>query len=130
MPCEITWEPHGVYKKFSGFIEAAEFVESTKAVHEDPRFDSLHYVINDLLHFDGESVTEAAIDYVAALWLGAQYSNTGIRVAFLATDARIKALIRRYVDAGMVPCPVEVFSGAVEARVWIDSRPPRGELVA
>ncbi len=57
MPFEIVWEPRGVYKRFWGFVTDAEFIRSVKAAQEDPRFDDIHYNINDYLAVEGFDVS-------------------------------------------------------------------------
>ena len=119
MPYDITWEPHGVYKKFWGFVTASEFIQSVGAFHNDPRFDDFLYTINDFLAVEGFDVSLQTIEYVAALNLGAQAFHPHGWVAAVTTDERITALARHFSSPDLDSYPTEVFASVAAAREWI-----------
>lgn len=124
MPHTLDWEgPFGVLKQFSGFVTVAEFLDSAAELHEDPRFDQLHYVINDYSAVTGFDVGEKPVEELAALNIGASLSNPKLRIALVTTDERIKALIGLFTSPDLRSFPTRVFATLPEARAWLASEP-------
>lgn len=128
MPYEITWEPHGVYKRFFGHLTVGDLLQSSQDVTADPRFDSLRYAIDDFLGLEGHSVTVAAVRLQAAANLGARRSNPNVRVAVLTTDPGVRALTDLYASPKLRSYPVEVFETVAEARAWLELMPQQTAL--
>ena len=45
MPYRTIWESAGVRQRFLGVVTSPELLDSLTDAHDDPRFDSLEYVI-------------------------------------------------------------------------------------
>ncbi|HEX8986882.1 MAG TPA: hypothetical protein VF816_02895 [Rhodocyclaceae bacterium] len=119
MPFEVHWEPpRGAYKKFTGHLDDEQLVRSVTALHGDPRFDDLRYVINDFLEVLSYSITDDTIMYIAALDGAAARSNPGIRVALVISEAHEKALAARYAASPLNGYPTRIFNDVQEARAW------------
>ncbi len=94
MSYEITWEEHGVYKRFWGFVSYQEYSRSQESVLGDPRVDEIRYIINDLLAVEGYTVTTEQAEYLASFNRGSSFSNPRIRIAYVTRDAKVIFLMR------------------------------------
>ena len=121
MAYEIVWEPHGVYKKFWGYVSSSEFSRSVAAVHNDPRFDSLRYSINDYLAVKGFDVAENTVDVIAAMSLGARTFHPKAKIALVTDNDRIVELARHYSSPPLGSYPTEIFATVESAREWVES---------
>jgi hypothetical protein len=119
MSFNIVWEPHGIYKKFWGFVSASELIQSVETFHNDPRFDDFLYTINDFLSVEGFDVSQRTVEDVAVLNLGAQSFHSKGLVALVTNDERIMALARYFSSPDLRSYPTEIFATVAEARVWI-----------
>lgn len=124
MPFEIEWEPRGLRTRFHGLVSGADILRHSTAIDNDPRFDSLRYVIADFLEADLHSISETDVMLVSANDYGAAHTNPNIRVAIVTTDERVRSLARLYAAPPLEPYPTEVFRSVVEARDWIERQPP------
>ena len=84
-----------------------------------PDFDSLRYGVNDFLHVTAIDIKPSHIDLYAATSIGASLSNPRIRIAIVATDQRIIAMVKAY--AQLAPFPTEFFETPDAARQWVQS---------
>jgi hypothetical protein len=124
VPHENDWEAQGVVKRFFGFLRAEEFVKAAEEVAADPRFDSVRFVINDLLNVDGNDICERTIDDVVSIHLGAGFSNPNVRIAFVTTDEQLGAVagrIKQLLSKG--PREIKIFPTIEQARKWLESQP-------
>lgn len=119
MAYEINWEPKGVCKTYSGFVTSQEFMQSIATFQGDPRFDDCRYSLNDLTAVEGHSIAEADVKRFAAFAIGAYHSNPNVRIAVVATDPSILALLDLYTAPGHSPYPLRIFPALAEARAWL-----------
>jgi hypothetical protein len=124
MPFEIVWEPRGVYKRFWGFVTDSEFIRSVRAAQEDPRFDDIHYNINDYLAVEDFDVSMPTIAYAAALNIGARFSRPRIRVALVTTNERVIGLAKYFMAPEFASYPMRVFATLESAREWVEAVEP------
>ena len=120
MAFEITWEPRGVVRTFSGTLTAAEFIRSIEAVHNDWRFDNLYYSINDFLAVTDIDVSELTAETAAARAIGASMSNPRLLMAVISRDARILSLAGTFLKPRYRSYPLQVFDDMTRARAWIE----------
>ncbi len=118
MAHEIIWEAKGAYKRFSGFVNASEYLGTQKEILSDPRIDDMRYVINDFLAVDGYAGSNDDAEYSAAFNRATSYSNPRLRVAFVTTNTAIRLLIAA--AAPISSLPVKAFSTLSEARAWAE----------
>ena len=112
----ITWEPKGVYKRFTGFVSFEEFIRTQEEVLADPRIDSMRYVINDFLAVEGYTATREQAEYSAAINRGSSFSNPRLRVACVTTQLPVKALIT--VASLVSALEIKGFASLDAARTW------------
>jgi hypothetical protein len=118
MPYTLTWEPHGVTKRYFGLLTIFDLVSATEDAERDVRFDTLRFAINDFLAVESMDVTEAGVKRLAAVDAAAALSNPRIKIAVVTRDERIKALTKLYGGPATAPYPTEVFETVDEARAW------------
>lgn len=117
MPYTISWEPKGCVKTITGVVTAKEFMASIAELQNDLRFDKARYSINNFVDAQAFEITTADIHLYAAHSLGAAYSNRHMRIAIVATDPDIIALVQVYVK--LSPYKTEFFETMEAARVWV-----------
>lgn len=125
MPCEITWEPRGIYRRFYGFVSVNEVMDSTTSVHGDSRFDDILYSIVDCLEVTGHGVKIPDLEMVAAYRQGASNSNARIVFAMVVVDEGVEGLLR-HLDSiiGVGVNPAHFFGTMAAARHWIEGTLP------
>ncbi len=129
MPHENLWEPHGLVKRFHGFVSGAEFVDSVREVAADPRFDDVRYIISDFRDVSGHSIDAAALEEIAVTRIGSMHTNPNVRVLLVAHDERALALVR----ATRAP-PLDdtyetlAFPSMEAARAWLTGHPRQDRL--
>lgn len=124
MAYEIVWEPEGVVRRFSGSVSAAEFINSVERVQGDPRYDDMHYVINDFSAVPSVSFSDETFTELAVLHYGAFVSNPNCRVVFVTTDNMLAGMAHRILQHGpVISYQTEVFPTEAEARDWLASQP-------
>lgn len=123
MAYEMIWEPHGVYKRFHGFVTASEFLASIVKLQGDRRFDAVRYSINDFLSVEGHDVSPGDVKKFAAYGMGAAKSNPNIRIAAITADETLISLLRLYASPPLSPYPLAVFASLVDARHWLATAP-------
>jgi len=117
MPYDIIWEPQGAFKKYRGELTPAEFLQSIRDLHDDPRFDQLRYTVNDFLAVTAYSAGDQDLKTFAALSIGASYTNPNIVIAVITTEARLITMVEYY--RSKVPYRLQIFADEAAARAWI-----------
>ena len=118
MSYTLSWETAGIYKRFTGFITAEEFLASIADFQSNPKFDAARYSINDFSDVEGCCIGPQDLRQFAALGAGAYRSNPHIKIAIVTKDAAIRDLISAYAGLGVVYFPLCVFETLAEARAW------------
>ncbi len=116
---EITWEQRGAYKRFFGHVTDDELMRSVHEIESDERFDALRYVICDFLGIDTFDVTEDNVRIISAIDAAAAMTNPHIKIAVVATDARVHGLAEVYATAPWTAYETGIFRHLAEARAWI-----------
>ncbi|NIX00504.1 MAG: hypothetical protein GWN13_20085, partial [Phycisphaerae bacterium] len=86
----------GVYRKVTGSITGAEYISAVEEVSSAPSFETIRYVINDLLEVTEQNLTTDDIEYMAAIDSAASKTNPNIVIAIIATEKQIQALAKLY----------------------------------
>jgi len=118
MPFEIVWEPHGLYKKYTGCVTGQDVIQSVEATMGDERFDELLYTLNDYLDVTGLDMGASAIDQVVAYALGAHVQRPKGRIAIAATHPLVIGMIQKFSSVQGDGYPIAIFSTLAEARDW------------
>lgn len=116
-----TWEPRGVYRKFSGLLTGALIREAVEKVEGDERFDKIRYVLNDYLDVTGMDVSDFELNAIAAIDSVAAIYNRNIKIAQVTTRQDIIGLVTNY-DEKLQDNTYEtrVFSTVADARKWLE----------
>lgn len=118
MPYQITRNNRGAYKKFSGFVTNAEFLQSVFETQSDPDYDSMSYSINDFLGVTGHNIEPAGVKIVVAYGLGAAFINPKVKIAIVTVDQQIRDLVTLFAE--QTRYPLEFFSTLAAARDWLE----------
>ena len=95
MAYELVWEPEGVVRRFSGVVSAAEFINSVERVQGDPRYDDMHYVINDFSAAPTLNLSDETFTELAVLHYGAFVSNPNCRSRNRCAHRRAARLVQQ-----------------------------------
>lgn len=119
MPCEIIWEPSGVWRRFSGRMCAEDLLYSIEVVHGDPRFDALRYSFNDFLDVTESDIDPDSLILGAARAIGATLSNNRLVMLMIVADPGIRETVRRFTGPPLSSFRAEFFETREQARDWI-----------
>ena len=136
MPYEVIWEPpSGVVLRLTGVVTGHDFVTGVGVVHDDPRYDDLRYVIDDLSALEKFAVDSTTIEIVFANSVGAGMSNPNRRIYVVATDPEVLAQLNGIIDLYGDILPLSIHAAVEDARAALDKdlkdfQPafPRGRL--
>lgn len=119
MPHLTILEEHGFLTRWSGTITTAELIQMQEQSHAAPRFDSIHYSIHDFSQCDAFIYDQSGVEYMAAIDAAASKSNAEIKIAIVAANTAIAEAVNGYLNAGLSPYPLRLFSTVDEARAWV-----------
>ena len=119
MPYSLSWEPNGVYKKFTGMVTGSELVRSVNEVANDIRFAAARYEISDYLSATHTTFSQDALNEVRAMRIGSISRNPAIRVAIVTLDTEIQQRIYSTIAARLTLHQTKVFSALPEAEAWV-----------
>ena len=121
MAYENIWEERGLYRVFSGFTSGKEVLDSNLALHGDPRFDKIKYVLNDFSAIEDFQVSEMDITLIANIDDVAARSKQSLKIAIIATHDPLLEWIYKYGEK-MVDSVFEtqLFETLAEAKKWCD----------
>jgi len=123
MPHKLTWEPKGVYWKYSGKVTGAEIIETSTAIYGDPRFDDLLYKLVDFTDIESIDMNNQDIIEIACLHKAAGLSNPRIKNAILisANTSKLANKFAAFFDDS--PWDVQIFQEIDKANSWLDRKP-------
>ena len=119
MGYELSWEPHGVVKRYLGQVTDEDLVQSVIEVGADARFDDLRYVIKDFSACDAIAATPGCVEDIVIMDQGASVSNPRIRIAVVAVQKEALAIVEAYARFPLNPYPMRTFATLPAARQWI-----------
>lgn len=117
MPISLHWEARGVVRTAVGDIAADELFNSVADLQNDPRFDALRYVVEDLSAVASVALDESGLDMLIASAIGAALSNPHIRIAVVLRSPQLIRMAREF--AAQSPYITRTFSTLEAARDWI-----------
>lgn len=119
MSYENIWERGGVYRKYTDFVTGKEILEAVQSVHGSEQFDTIRYVINDLLSVTAHDVSHHELKTIAAIAKASALTNPRIKIAVVATLASIHELALLYAELMRdTPFTYEIFNRLDDAREW------------
>ena len=120
MPHTNTWEPAGLYRKFTGTISGEEILESNFDLHRDSKFQTIKFIINDFTE-----VIEHSIEVIHTKVYASSdeiISNTKgkLKIALVVTQEPLIALANSYREE-MIGKRFEcnIFKTIEDAREWV-----------
>ena len=119
MPYQTIWESAGVCQKFWGVVTSPELSDSLRDVRDDPRFDSLQYVIKDYLDVEVFDVGLKTLVDGHALGMVSKRTNPNIVVAVVATNPQIIESSKSASSYRLDSYPRRIFPTIADAREWI-----------
>ena len=120
MSYENIWEKSGVYRKYYNGINGKELIQAIEDVLSHKLFNTVNYVINDMLQVTEHDVTTADVITLSKMDREAVLINPSIKVAIVATVPTIKVLASLYGDLmSNTPYPCKIFDNIDDARVWV-----------
>lgn len=120
VPFELVWrKPNGLIKRHFDHVTGQEVLSANVIAEADPRFDNLHYVINDFLQCTGLTVSPNDVDEIAAIDKAASGSNPNIRIALVAIHPDVLATANSYANHQLNTFEMRVFRSMEEACAWL-----------
>lgn len=119
MPISLHWEPRGVVRTCRGHIGFEAYMQSIAELHNDLRFDALHYIIEDFTLAELAHMAPGDVDMVVASTIGAAFSNPHIRMAAVTQSQSLRRLLGQF--SYLSPYVSRLFESMTAARDWIES---------
>ena len=119
----LTWEPTGVYAKFSEPYTVSDVQQAFEQISDDSRCDDIRGAIFDYLDVERHNVTKQDAVMVAAFDIGLAYSLPSLRFASVATDKNVLEFWQHFVDVVKIPGRHGVFPTVSSARDWLAVSP-------
>ena len=120
MSYENIWEKNGVYRKYKSGINGKELIQAAEDVLGHELFDSISYVINDLLTVTEHDVKASDIFTLSEMDRAAVQINPNVKIAIVTTTLTVQLLASLYDDLmSHSPYPIKIFENLHEARSWV-----------
>lgn len=119
MPYQVTWEPRGVYTRYSGIVTGADMLGNIEDVCRDERFEMHRYHILDFSDATDFVATEREMLVNCGVLIGAAFVNHQVLVAAVVTNENVRAALDRLHALGVSPFVAKIFPTVAEARKWI-----------
>ena len=119
---EHQWENHGLVRKHKGVANLREIAQSDANVQADPKFDEVHYIIDDFSDFANVLDFDMSyVDELAAIASAAVRYPSLFRHAVVAKSPVAKKLADDFVNSELFDYPVRKFEQMREARRWVEA---------
>ena len=98
MTHEISWDSHGIYRRFLGTITSADLKQINEEFYADPRALRIHYQIIDAREIEALEIDETGIRDRVAYDLGFSRSTRAQRVALISDNPEVLTAFNAYAD--------------------------------
>ena len=122
MPHTNTWEPGGLYRKFTGITSGEEILESNFELHMDPTFQTINYIINDFTEVTGHSIETIHTKVYASTDEIVSNTKGKLKIALVVTQEPLIALANSYREAmigNRFEC--DIYQTIEDARKWVSN---------
>lgn len=119
---ETSWEKRGVLRRFIGLVSAEEARDSILDVHADPRFDGVHYVINDFTACDLLAHDHIAIDELVARARAATQGKHFFVGILVGDHPLLKKICATWTSLAIAEHACHVFSSMEAARLYLAAK--------
>ena len=118
MPYELTWEPEGVYWKYTGDLTGQEIIEATSLIYGDSRFDDLRYKLVDFMEMENIIMTRDDVALIAYQHRAAELSNPSVSTAIVMRPGcnLAETFASFFTDSNW---EVKIFDNLDEANLWL-----------
>jgi len=122
MPFRTIWEKEGIKWEFYDFVTAQEIWEANEIFFSDPRSKTSKYQLVHTMETTGVEWDPMDIVEVSANDVAASRTLQRLKMAYIATNDRIRAKIEKYVDISRnlnSDWHFRGFESEKEARLWL-----------
>jgi len=119
MTCTITFEPTGIYRKFSGKISGLEILNSNFELQLDPNFKTAKYIINDFTDIISHAIEKAHTETYAQTDDIISKIKGELKIAIVVNSYSLMKLAHSYremMQNQLFEC--ELFKSIDDARSW------------
>ena len=120
MPYTNNWEENGLYRKFTGTINGIEILEANLKLHQDRRFNSIKYVLNDFTEVTDLRIETKHTNAYAASDRVISDRMLGLKIAIVVTTELQINLANAYLEEmkdSNFKC--EIFTSLDDAYKWV-----------
>ncbi|RLC10285.1 MAG: hypothetical protein DRI57_20635 [Deltaproteobacteria bacterium] len=122
MPYKTIWEEKGVFWQYSGNVTGEELFQTALDLYEDQRFDDIRYLLVDFYDIKQYDGSAKLVEKIAAMNMGAAYTNPRVKVAIVAVKDQIRSLANLYASISRTsPWKTRIFDNLSDARLWTSS---------
>lgn len=122
MPSKLFWEEKGAYIKWSGLITADENIRVNGEIYGCKNFDTIKYLISDILDAELPDFTDTNLRVIAKLDEQASKWNPNLKIAHVSNNPESVQLIKSYENKmDDSEWTFMVFDNLEDAREWVDS---------
>lgn len=117
----LCWEPHGLVRKFWGYISAAEFESAIEEALSDPQFQNVHYSILDFEGVTKSDLDMMVLERIAMVHFGCGLlHNSRVKVALIGAKDLMTILLSSPIHPPIDGSyDVSQCTSESEAREWI-----------
>ena len=122
MPCNTTWEPHGIYWEYYGEVTGEEIDTVNSRFFRDERRFDVDYQIIDASRVTGTDWNARDAHLIAAKDFGVQQEVQNLKLAFIATEPAFSALVDEYIAISErleTTWEFRRFDSVEDARKWV-----------
>ena len=122
MPCNTTWEPHGIYWEYHGEVTGDEIDTVNSRFFRDERRFDVDYQIIDASAVTGTDWNARDAHLIAAKDFGVQQEVQNLKLAFIATEPAFSALVDEYISISErleTTWEFRRFDTVEDARKWV-----------
>lgn len=124
MSHHIDWAPSRVSVTYSGHCTEAEVLDLVIRLQSDYRFDATRQALHDFRQCTGMTESPMALEELAARNSGASASNPNLRIAVIANQPDVLAMLDRFESIGLSPYHLRTFADAASANDWLNQPNP------
>ena len=116
----LTWEPKGVYWKYTGNVSGKEIIKASTEIYGDQRFDNLKYKLVDFSDVESIDISEKEIKQIAFQHAAASLSKSKVKNAIIV-DCNSERAAKTFADylVNHSDWEVRVFDYLEDANEWI-----------
>ena len=126
---EHIWNGKEFIHRFYDTTGSEEVQLSIHRAQSDARFDAITDEIIDFTGCEQAKVRLDVVEEVAATDFAASKSNPNIRRVVVTDNPEIMNAVNHYIDSGLSPYPIRVFSSVADAREWFTLTPISAPLL-